>query len=96
MIGVSRSDLDGLRDLASEALNRMAREKAEGKLGFLEIPYDDTVVRSIEKYRKSVADRFTAIAVIGIGGSALGAQALRNALSHLFSTSWTEETEEEN
>lgn len=82
--GVSRSDLDGLRDLASEALNRMAREKAEGKLGFLEIPYDDTVVRSIEKYRKSVADRFAAIAVIGIGGSALGAQALRNALSHLY------------
>lgn len=82
--GVSRSDLDGLRDLASEALNRMARERAEGRLGFLEIPYDDTVVRSIEKYRKSVADRFAAIAVIGIGGSALGAQALRNALSHLY------------
>ena len=82
--GISRSDLEGVRGLAAEALNRMAREKAEGKLGFLEIPYDDAVARSIEKFRKSAAGAFSAIAVIGIGGSALGAQALRNALSHLY------------
>ncbi len=33
-----------------------------------------------------MTDRFTSLAVIGIGGSALGAQALRNALSHLYLT----------
>ncbi len=82
--GITMRDLEGMKKQAGEALDRMEREKKQGSLGFLEIPYHTDITAEIKKYRKSLGSRFTNVALIGIGGSALGPQAIRNALSHLW------------
>lgn len=82
--GLSLRDLDEMKDAASGARARMEREKKEGKLGFLDLPYDDSIAAEILKFKERVAGSFDTIALFGIGGSALGAQALRNSLSHLY------------
>ena len=82
--GVSEKELEGMQGSARAALERMEREKSAGSLGFLEIPFDRKVIADIKAFRAECADRFDTIAIIGIGGSALGPQALKNALSHLY------------
>lgn len=82
--GVSEKELEGMQGPARAALERMEREKNAGSLGFLEIPFDRKVIADIKAFRAECADRFDTIAIIGIGGSALGPQALKNALSHLY------------
>jgi len=47
--------------------------------GFVRILYDDCVVRKIEEYSEKLK-RYENFVVVGIGGSALGNQALQNAL----------------
>lgn len=82
--GLSMHELEEMKGAASEALARMEREKKEGRLGFLDLPFDDSTAAEILTFRERVAGSFDSIALFGIGGSALGAQALKNALSHLY------------
>ncbi|HNR87831.1 MAG TPA: glucose-6-phosphate isomerase [Spirochaetota bacterium] len=82
--GLAEADLASVEKKADAALERMAREKGAGRLGFLEVPYDETIVRDIRAYKKKLGGRFDTVALIGIGGSCLGPQALKNALSHLY------------
>lgn len=89
--GITERDLLGMKDKASAALSRMERERKAGMLGFLEIPFDDDIVRRIAAFRESVAGKFTTVALIGIGGSALGPQAIKNALAHLYHNELSDE-----
>lgn len=82
--GISEKELSGMMDKASQAIARMDAEKSQGRLGFLEAPYNDEIIRDIKSFKKSVEGAFSTVALIGIGGSALGPQALKNALSHLY------------
>ncbi len=82
--GISPEELDTVSQLTEKANSRMAEEKKRGDLGFLEVPYDEDMVPSIRAFRDRCGDRFNTIAVVGIGGSALGPQALKNSLSHLY------------
>lgn len=52
--------------------------------GFHTVIDDKSTVRQIEAYANSVAGKFSDIVVLGIGGSALGAICLRDALTHLY------------
>ncbi len=82
--GITPDELNTATQLTDKALSRMDDEKKQGALGFLDLPYDTDIVPSIRAFRDRCGDRFTTIAVVGIGGSALGPQALRNSLSHLY------------
>ncbi len=82
--GIGLSELEGVKGRAAAALARMEKERASGSLGFLGLPYDAKLVRDIKKFRSSTGSKFDSVAVIGIGGSALGAQALRASLAHLY------------
>lgn len=82
--GISMDELGGIRGKAQAALERMERERSEGRLGFLDIPSRTGVLKDIEKFHRDVKGRFSTVGLIGIGGSALGPQAIKNALSHLY------------
>jgi len=82
--GIAEADLASAREKAAAALERMEREKGEGMLGFLDLPSENQLIDEILSYRDRVRADFDTVALVGIGGSALGPQALRNALCHLF------------
>ncbi len=82
--GIGEKALHAMEPDAYKALERMEREKKDGSLGFLELPYDGSTVKSIREFRAKCGSRFDTLAVIGIGGSALGPQAMKNALTHLY------------
>ncbi len=74
---------DVLEALAPE-LDRVRRElgelRAAGRLGFADLPYRRDDVQHIVRAAAAARDRFDTLVVLGIGGSALGAHALGQAL----------------
>ena len=84
--GITADDMKSITKKADDALHRMEEEKAKGLLGFLQVPYDTGIVDDIKKFKDSVGWCNT-IALIGIGGSALGPHALKNALADIY---WNE------
>lgn len=58
-----------------------------GPLGFYQLPFESETIESIRKFAEGVGQAFDTIVVLGIGGSALGTNALRQALRPPF---WNE------
>ena len=56
------------------------RRRAEGRLAFFDLPYEKETVGHIRAFGDGPGQAFDTVVVLGIGGSALGATALRNAL----------------
>lgn len=63
-----------------ELLHRYRDEIKRGMLGFVRLPYDHDLRERIQQYILKKRGRFNYIIVLGIGGSALGTTAVRNAL----------------
>src|SRR5438067_4181941 len=59
---------------------KVAALRANGVLGFLELPSDRKLADSVTSYAKAAAGKFDDVIVLGIGGSALGPIAIRTAL----------------
>ena len=81
--GIAKKDIDELKPACDAACKRMEDEKAKGMLGFLELPFDTSIIEDIRKFKATVPWCDT-VALIGIGGSALGPQALKNALADIY------------
>ncbi|MCL5019925.1 MAG: glucose-6-phosphate isomerase [Patescibacteria group bacterium] len=62
----------------------LKKQRKEGKLAFMDLPYQEKVVQDILLTAKEIANRFEHFVVLGIGGSALGTSALHRALNHPF------------
>jgi glucose-6-phosphate isomerase len=56
------------------------RRRLAGELAFYGLPNDGATVREIRDFAEGVGQAFDTVVVLGIGGSALGATALRQAL----------------
>ncbi len=67
-----------LRQVQSDLLS----EQQAGRLGFADLPGDREILRGVLKLAKSYQGRFDHLVVLGIGGSALGFIALKDALLH--------------
>jgi glucose-6-phosphate isomerase len=80
--GLKEGDLADLAPRLASLDQEISRGRAEGQLGFMELPYQDQVLREIKKLSKPITDWCWHVVVLGIGGSALGARALHQALSH--------------
>ncbi len=63
-----------------ELINRFIKEKEEGTLGFAALRYDHDLREEVQRYILKNRKRFKCIIVLGIGGSALGTTAVRDAL----------------
>jgi glucose-6-phosphate isomerase len=80
--GIPDALLDSLRDRAGDIHADLMERRNEGTLPFMDLPYSDP--KGITEYADEAIGRFENFVNVGIGGSALGAQALFTALRHPF------------
>lgn len=66
----------------STAQESIEKQRASGKLGFLDLPYQIESAKKIDDAARQWRGKFENFLVIGIGGSALGNIALQSALRH--------------
>ncbi|HSM62012.1 MAG TPA: glucose-6-phosphate isomerase [Longimicrobiales bacterium] len=74
------------------ALRAVEERRASGDMGFFELPYASTTVAQVKELAEGFGQWFHDVVVLGIGGSGLGAAALRDALLGPY---WNERTDEE-
>ena len=95
-LGAEGLDPDRLGgDLADRFL--VAHEQVEssrrsGEMGFFELPYDSDGSGRAQELADRLEGRFENLVIVGIGGSALGARTLRDAL---LGPSWNERSNDE-
>jgi glucose-6-phosphate isomerase len=77
---LSPEDLKQHTGQAVEALNGFKKLSESGAVGFPHLPFQTAVAKEILKYAAGVRGSFETVCLVGIGGSALGAWALDNAL----------------
>jgi glucose-6-phosphate isomerase len=81
--GLDPSRLEAGGDLAArfqEAHAVFEGRRAAGELGFLDLPFAGDTVRRVRELAEGFGQWFEDVVVLGIGGSGLGALALREAL----------------
>jgi glucose-6-phosphate isomerase len=78
--GLQDADLNGLAPRLSLVHQDLATRREHGQLGFMELPYQTQVVKEIRQVAKPLLEWCWDVVVLGIGGSALGARALHQAL----------------
>src|SRR5690606_4811347 len=78
--GLSPRRLADLAERFREVQRGVARERQEGRLGFFDLAHDRDVVARIRAYASETQGRFDDVVVLGVGGSALGTIALREAI----------------
>lgn len=80
--GISDARLASIEGQADALYRDVLQRREHGALPFMDLPYAD--IREIIRYAETARDRFENFVNVGIGGSALGAQALFMALRHPF------------
>ena len=79
--GVEPDEFTGAMAQAfGDAHARVEAQRAAGVLGFLDLPYAEESVQQVQRLADGFAQWFEDVVVLGIGGSGLGAKALRDAL----------------
>jgi glucose-6-phosphate isomerase len=78
--GVSSADFAGAASAFADAHAALQRRHGSGELGFLDLPRDRRLSAQVLEYAARVRGRYRDVVLLGIGGSALGPIALRNAL----------------
>jgi glucose-6-phosphate isomerase len=80
--GISDGLIDSLKNKAVSVHTDIISRRNAGKLAFMELPHAD--IHEIRDFSKKALGQFENFLNAGIGGSALGAQALVTALCHPF------------
>ena len=78
--GLMEPEIFGLQSRLQEAHNAVARMGASGKLGFIDLPNQSEEAKRIMAWAKKTRSSFDTLVVLGIGGSALGNNAIQQAL----------------
>lgn len=89
--GIDPAGLQAQAERFAEIHADTERRRETGEMGFFELPDALTVVDEIERFANGVGQAFENVVVLGIGGSALGTVALKNALLNAY---WNELDEE--
>ncbi|MBP7793369.1 MAG: glucose-6-phosphate isomerase, partial [Candidatus Goldbacteria bacterium] len=82
--GIDVKDIRKINPKIKQAIKNIKQKREDGMLGFMYLPYDVKVRDEVKKVAELVRNKFENMIVLGIGGSALGTIALRNALKHPF------------
>lgn len=80
--GLKEAELEALAPRLAALDQDLAAGRQSGRLGFLDLPYQFEVLKEIRHVAKPILEWCWSFVVLGIGGSALGARALHQALSH--------------
>ncbi len=78
--GLSRARLEELESRFRDVQAEVRARRAEGEYGFYGLAEQDATVKSIAGFAEGLGQAHDHVVVLGIGGSALGAKALLNAL----------------
>ena len=90
--GVEAAHFDGeLADAFGEAHAAVEAQRSARVLGFLDLPYASETVDQVKTLAEGYGQWFEDVVVLGIGGSSLGAKALRDALLGPF---WNDRSDE--
>ncbi len=81
---VSSADIDDYTEECAQVIRDIKKEREEGKLPFMDLPYASEEVLEIKQLAKKVRYMCDDFVVLGIGGSALGMTALMQALKGPF------------
>ena len=81
-----------LAERFSVAYSSVDSERTSGRMGFFELPYDEAALSKTREVAAETGQRFDNVVVLGIGGSALGATTIRDAL---LGPSWNGQSNEE-
>ena len=79
--GITQPEWDGIKPALMQAHSRLKAKRAEGKLPFMDLPYQSDLVAQIRKLADELGGQFEQVLVLGIGGSALGPMTLHQALN---------------
>jgi glucose-6-phosphate isomerase len=66
-------------------------DRTSGRMGFFELPYDEGVLSETREVADEARHRFDNFVVLGIGGSALGATTIRDALAGPSWNEWSDQ-----
>lgn len=80
--GLRAEDLEALVPELQRVDEELRAGRESGKYAFLDLPYDTALVAAIRRLGKPLLEWCWEFIVLGIGGSALGARALHQALCH--------------
>ena len=79
--GIKKEEVDSYQKEISNMHQKIQKDKKEGKMGFMELPYlKQELVSDIEQYAQDKKGEIENFVILGIGGSALGSIALKTAL----------------
>jgi glucose-6-phosphate isomerase len=91
--GVDAALFDGgMAEAFAEAHRTVEAQRARGVLGFLDLPHASETVAQVKSLAEGYGQWFEDVVILGIGGSGLGAKALRDALLGPF---WNDHSDEE-
>jgi len=76
--GLDDNSLAKYREKARMGLSRLLKLVDDGKVGFVNLPEQDT--SDMKKYAKEMSGKFNDLIIIGIGGSTLGTETIFGAL----------------
>ena len=79
--GLSEADLERWADRAGDAVRDIAERRRRREVGFLELPDDKGLVKSVLDLARGLPSAIDTVVVLGIGGSSLGPHALYSALA---------------
>lgn len=82
--GIDDAELEALRPQAMEVHQDLVRRRGRGELPFYDLPFEHRMAAEIVSLAEDLAARFDNVAVLGIGGSALGTIAVARALCPLY------------
>ncbi|MBN2468827.1 MAG: glucose-6-phosphate isomerase [Deltaproteobacteria bacterium] len=82
--GIAETMIDELSDEISRVDDNLKKKRERGNLPFFDLPYQDALVEELIDFVDRLKPRFENLVVLGIGGSALGAIALKTALTSPF------------
>lgn len=82
--GITIEELNAIESKISEAFNTIQEKKKNGKLGFMEFPFQTAWAKKIKTAAKEMSKNYENFVVIGMGGAASGSAALHQALRHPY------------
>lgn len=80
--GLKEAELEELTPRLENVDQQIKAWRASGDIGFFDLPYHEETVKEIKGLVKQLKEWCRDVLVLGIGGSALGAHALQQALCH--------------
>jgi glucose-6-phosphate isomerase len=91
--GIDPDRLEGdLSDAFTRALGSVEERRRRGEMGFFDLPFATATVASVRQLAEGFGQWFNDVVILGIGGSGLGAIALRDALLGPY---WNERSDDE-